>query len=51
MITPWKKRYDKPKQHIKKQRFHFANKGLVKAIGFPLVIYGCERWTIRKAEC
>ena len=25
--TPWKKSYDKPKQHIKKQRHHFANKG------------------------
>ena len=28
MIAPWKKSYDKPKQHIKKQRFHFADKGL-----------------------
>ena len=25
--TPWKKSYDKPRQHIKKQRHHFANKG------------------------
>ena len=25
-IAPWKERYDKPKQHIKKQRHHFANK-------------------------
>ena len=24
---------------------------LVKAIVFPLVIYGCESWTIKKAEC
>ena len=24
---------------------------LVKAIVFPLVMYGCESWTIRKAEC
>ena len=24
---------------------------LVKAIVFPVVIYGCESWTIRKAEC
>ena len=23
----------------------------VKAIVFPVVIYGCENWTIRKAEC
>ena len=28
MLTPWKKSYDQPKQHIKKQRHYFANKGL-----------------------
>ena len=39
-------------QHIKKQRHYIANKGpLVKAIVFPGVMYGCECWTIRKAEC
>ena len=27
MLDPWKKRYDKPRQHIKKQRYHFADKG------------------------
>ena len=44
MLTPWKKSYDYPRQHIKKQRHYFANKGfcLVKAIVFPVVIYGCE---------
>ena len=26
--TPWKKSYDQPRQHIKKQRLYFANKGL-----------------------
>ena len=25
--APWKESYDKPRQHIKKQRQHFANKG------------------------
>ena len=24
---------------------------LVKAMDFPVVMYGCERWTIKKAEC
>ena len=28
MLAPWKKSYDKPRQHIKKQRHYFANKGL-----------------------
>ena len=27
MFTPWKKSYDQPRQHIKKQRYYFANKG------------------------
>ena len=27
MLTPWKESYDQPRQHIKKQRHHFANKG------------------------
>ena len=27
--APWKKSYDKPRQHIKKQRHHFVDKGLL----------------------
>ena len=27
MLAPWKKNYDQPRQHIKKQRHYFANKG------------------------
>ena len=27
MLTPWKKSYDQPRQHIEKQRHYFANKG------------------------
>ena len=50
MLAPWKKSYDQTRQHIKKQRHYFANKGLVKAMVFPLVVYGCESWTIKKAE-
>ena len=42
---------DQPRQHIKKQRHYFAKKGLVKAMVFPRVMYGCESWTIKKAEC
>ena len=26
-LAPWKKIYDRPRQHIKKQRYHFTNKG------------------------
>ena len=43
--------YDQPRQHIKKQRHYFANKVLlVKALVFPVVMYDCESWTIKKAE-
>ena len=28
MLTPWKEVYDQPRQHIKKKRHYFANKGL-----------------------
>ena len=35
---------------MKKQRHYFANKGLVKTMVFPVVMYGCESWTIKKAE-
>ena len=52
MLAPWKKRYDQPRQHIKKQRHYFANEGpYIKAMFFPVVIYGCESWTIKKSEC
>ena len=48
MLAPWKDSYDKPRQHIKKQTYHFANKGLSsQSYGF---LYGCECWTIKKAE-
>ena len=35
---------------LKKQRHYFANKGLVKAMVFPVVVYECESWTVKKAE-
>ena len=43
--------YDQSRQHSRKQRHYFASKGcLVKAMVFLVVMYGCESWTIRKAE-
>ena len=52
MLAPWTKSNDKPKQHIKKQRHTLLTKvHLVKAMVFPVVMYGCESWTIKKAEC
>ena len=51
MLAPWKKGYDKPRQHIKNERHHFANKGPnIQSWFFPVVMYGCESWTVKKAE-
>ena len=50
-LTPWKESYDQSRQQIKKQRHYFVTKvHLVKAMVFPVVMYGCESWTIKKAE-
>ena len=51
--------YDRPRNHIKKQRHHFANKvsdtvksqsHIVKAVVFLVVMYRCEKWTTKKDE-
>ena len=48
---PWKKSYDQPRQYIKKQRHFFVNKGpSSQRYDFPVVMYGCESWTMKKAE-
>ena len=45
------RKHEKPRQCVKKQRHDFANKvPIVKAVVFPVVIYGCESWTIKKSE-
>ena len=51
MLAPWKKSYDQPREHIKKQRHYFTDKGLYyQNYDFSVVMYGCESWTIKKAE-
>ena len=52
MLTPWKESCDQPRQHIKKQRHNFLTKvHLFKAMVLPAVMYRCESWTVKKAEC
>ena len=49
MLAPWKKSYDQPRQHIKTRDITLPTKvHLVKAMVFPVVMYGCESWTINK---
>ena len=52
MLAPWKKSYDKPRKHIKRRDITLPTKvHLVKTMIFPVVIYECESWAIKKAEC
>ena len=52
MLAPWKKSYDQPDSILKSRDISFPTKvGLVKAMVFPVVMYGCESWTIKKVEC
>ena len=52
MLAPWEKSNDQPRQLIKKQtNFPLPTKvHLVKAMVFPVVMYGYESWTIKEAE-
>ena len=51
MLAPWKKNNDQPRQSIKKWRHYLADKGLSsESYGFSVVMYGCESWTVKKAE-
>ena len=53
MLAPWKKSYDQPRQHIKKQRHYFAKKGpSSQSYGFFSSHHvWIESWAIKKAEC
>ena len=51
MLAPWEKSFHQSRQHIKNQRLTLLTKvHLAKAMVFPVVMYGYESWTIRKAE-
>ena len=51
MLALWKRSYDQPRQHIKSRDITLPTKvWLVKAMVFPVVKYGCESWTTKKAE-
>ena len=51
-LAPWKKSYDKPSRVLKSRDITLPTKVcLVKAMVFPVVMYGCESWTVKKAEC
>ena len=51
ILIHWKKSYDKPRQHINTRDSILLTKVcIVKAMVFPVAMYGCESWTVKKAE-
>ena len=51
MHAPWKKSYDNEDILLKSRDITLpTNVHLVKAMVFPVVMYGCESWTVKKAE-
>ena len=51
MLAPWKKSYNQPIQHIRKQDITLpTNIHPLKAMVSPVVMYGWDRWTRKKAE-
>ena len=51
MFTPYKESYDQPRHILKSRDITLPTLvHLVKAMVFPVVMYGCESWTVKKAE-
>ena len=51
MLTPWKESYDQPRHMLKSRDITLSTKvRLVKVMVFPVVMYGSESWTMKKAE-
>jgi len=52
MLNPWKEVMTNLDSIFKSRDITLSTKVcLVKAMVFPIVMYGCESWTIKKAEC
>ena len=52
MLAPWRKAMTNLDSILKSRDISLPTKvHIVKAMVFPVVMYGCENWTIKKAEC
>ena len=49
-LAPWKKNYEKPSVLQSRDIALLTKVCIVKVVGFPVVMYGCESWTTKKAE-
>ena len=51
MLAPWKTSYDNLDSMLKSRDITLPTKvHIVKATAFPVVMYGCESWSVKKAE-
>ena len=51
MIASWQESYDKPRQCLKSRDITLLTKvHIVKVVVFPVIMYGCGSWTIKKTE-
>ena len=50
MLAPWKESYDQPRQHIKSRDTLCQQRPSSQSYGFSVIMYGCQSWTIKKAE-
>ena len=51
LFASWQESYAKPRQYVEKQRHTLSPKvRTVKEMVFPVVMYCCESWTVKKAE-
>ena len=51
MLTPWKENYNLDSIFKSRDITLPTKVHLVKAMVFPVVMYGCESWTVKKDEC
>ena len=52
MLIPWKKSLTNPDSILKSRDIILSTKVcIVKAMVFPVVMYGCDSWIVKKAEC
>ena len=52
MTASWQESNDKPRQCVEKHRHYSVDKSLYsQGYDFSVVTFGCESWTIKKAEC
>ena len=51
MLAPWKENYDQPDSILRSRDITLPTKFYhLRAMVFPVGMYGCENWTVKKAK-